>query len=132
MNWTTNDAVATEILYMGLANLVNTEVRLVSFNATRYPRGVLLQWKTGLRAGQPRIQPLSRDQRRPDEGQHVAHRRLGPVGGAGDAVNSALSYALWDLDQASAADGVTYWLEDLDLNGKITRHGPIVRRRPAS
>ena len=47
LNWTTNDAVATEILYLAMAPMDDTEVRLISFTAAKYDSGVLLQWQTG-------------------------------------------------------------------------------------
>ncbi len=47
LNWTTNDAVQTQILYLSMAPLAVTEVRLISFTASREARGVHLAWRTG-------------------------------------------------------------------------------------
>ena len=37
LTWTTNDAVQTEILYLAMAPLAATEVRLISFTGAKYP-----------------------------------------------------------------------------------------------
>ena len=126
VNWTTNDAVATEILYMGLANLLVTEVRLdlVRRGEIRQRRAATVADR--LRDRQPRVQPLSRDQRRPYQGEHDAHRRLGTPGRTGCRSRRrtdlrALGYAT----RPPATPTVTYWLEDVEFNGKSTLHGPI-------
>ncbi|HEV3217117.1 MAG TPA: hypothetical protein VGZ27_15400, partial [Vicinamibacterales bacterium] len=47
LNWTTNDTVATQILYLAIVpQSVVTAVRLASLTATRYDRGVLVDWAT--------------------------------------------------------------------------------------
>src|SRR5262249_2400894 len=43
LSWTTNDAVATEMLYLALAPAAVTEVRMTSLTADRFNRGVLVQ-----------------------------------------------------------------------------------------
>jgi hypothetical protein len=125
VNWTTNDAVATEMLYMGFANLVNTQVNLISFNATKYPRGVLLQWKTGAELNNLgfNVYRIVGGVRTKVNASLVAGSGL--AAGQGTAVNTELSYALWDLDPAAQGDDVSYMLEDLDLNGHVTPHGPV-------
>ena len=97
LNWASNDAVQTQILYLALATQDVTEVRLLSFNATRYNRGVLLQWRTGYEI---------------DNLGFVVYREINGVrtrvnaslvagsglqAGQGTAVNAVQTYALWDL-----------------------------------
>jgi subtilisin-like proprotein convertase family protein len=125
VNWTTNDAVATEMLYMGFANLLVTEVRLTSFTATKYSSGSLLQWKTGYE-----INNLGFNVYREINGVRTKLNDAliagsGLQAGQNAAVTSAQIYARWDRDAAGNDPNVVYWLEDVDFNGKSTMHGPI-------
>jgi hypothetical protein len=102
-----------------------TAVGLTSFTATRYPQGVLLNWRTGYE-----IDNL---------GFHV-YRELGGVrtrvtsamvagsglmAGQGNPVNAEQRYATWDLNPSSLDPAAVYWLEDVDFNGTSTWNGPI-------
>ncbi len=120
LNWTTNDAVATQMLYLALGPLAATEVGLTSFTAARYERGVLLQWRTGY------------------ESNNLGFNLYREIGGVRTKINGSLiagsglqtvnveqNYARWDVDAAAAADSVLYWLEDVDFNGTLTMHGPV-------
>ncbi|HUL98953.1 MAG TPA: hypothetical protein VLU24_05965, partial [Mycobacterium sp.] len=123
LNWTTNDAVQTQILYFALAPLAATEVRLISFAATRYDRGNLLEWRTGYE-----LDNLGFNLYREVNGVRTKVNTSliagsGLMAGRGTAVTSQQRYARWDL---SAGDGVSYWLEDIDFSGKATLHGPVV------
>ncbi|MGH9144342.1 MAG: C25 family cysteine peptidase [Vicinamibacterales bacterium] len=125
INWTTNDAAATEVLYMGLANLLVTEVRLTSFTATKYNRGTLLQWKTGYE-----ISNLGFNVYRDLNGVRTKLNAAPITGsglqaGQGGVVTGEHAYARWDLDAAAGDPAAVYWLEDLDFNGKTTLHGPV-------
>ena len=123
--WTTNDAAGTEIFYLAIAPLAVTEVRLISATATTYDRGVLLQWRTGYEFDNLGFN-LYRDVdgvRTKVNASLVAGSGL--LAARGTTVTSAHSYARWDLD-APRSGAVTYWLEDLDFNGKRTLYGPIV------
>jgi peptidase C25-like protein len=125
VRWTTNDAVATEILYLGLANLENTEVRLVSFDAARYPRGVLVQWRTGYE-----IDNLGFNLYREINGVRTRVNTTliagsGLQAGQGGVVTAEHAYARWDLDAVAADATVTYWLEDVEFDGRTTSHGPV-------
>jgi hypothetical protein len=123
VNWTTNDAVQTQILYFALAPLAATEVRLISFTATKYDRGNLLEWSTGYELDNLGFN-LYRDvngARTKVNASLIAGSGL--MAGRGTAVTSQQRYARWDL---SAGAGVSYWLEDVDFSGKATLHGPIV------
>ena len=122
LSWTTNDAVATEILYIAMGPLDVTEVKLTSFTAAKYDRGVLLQWRTGYE-----IDNLGFNLYREVDGvRSKVNAGLiagsGLTSGRGTAVTAELSYARWDLDAPATA---VYWLEDIDFNGKTTLHGPV-------
>ncbi len=125
LNWTTNDAVQTEMLYLALAPMSLTEVRLTSFDATRYDRGVLLQWTTGYE-----IDNLGFHVYREIAGvkTRVTSALVAGSGltlGPGTPSNGERNYAFWDLDAAAADETAAYWLEDVDLNGHSTWHGPV-------
>jgi hypothetical protein len=125
LNWTANDAVATEILWMAFGPMNVTEVKLISFDATRYNRGVLLQWKTGYE-----IDNLGFNLYREVNGVRTRVNASliagsGLMAGQGTAVNAVQVYARWDLDAAATSGDAVYWLEDLDFSGKSTMHGPI-------
>ena len=80
LNWTTNDAVQTEILYLAMAPLAVTEVRLIYLH--RHPRAT---WGApgvadGVRGRQPRLPPVSRDRRPPHADHAVARRGIGVDG----------------------------------------------------
>lgn len=129
LNWTTNDAVATEVLYMGLANLLTTEVRLTSFDAASYDRSVLVQWKTGYE-----VDNLGFNLYREVAGVRTKVNTAlvagsGLQAGRGTAVTAVQNYARWDRD-VPAGEPVTYWLEDVDFNGKVTTHGPVTPSVP--
>ena len=125
LNWTTNDAVQTQILYLALGPANVTEVKLISFDAARYNRGVLLQWKTGYE-----IDNLGFNLYREINGVRTRVNAslvagTGLLAGHGTAVNAVQAYARWDFDAAATSGDATYWLEDLDFNGTSTMHGPI-------
>ncbi|HZP48857.1 MAG TPA: C25 family cysteine peptidase [Vicinamibacterales bacterium] len=126
LKWTTNDAVATQMLYFAFAPSAPTEVRLRSFDATRYDRGTLLEWRTGYE-----FDNLGFNLYREVDGVRTKVNTAlvagsGLLAGKGTAVNAEQAYARWDLDPASASASAVYWLEDLDFSGKSTMHGPFV------
>ena len=99
-----------------------TAVEMAAMRARRYGRRTLLEWRTGLEVD--------------NLGFHV-YREVGgarlratanPVAGtallAGPAtvLRAGHSYAWWD---ESAVDGCRYWLEEWDISGGRTWHGPI-------
>ncbi len=128
LSWTTNDAVATEILYIALGSLSATEVKLRSFTAERRVEedggGVALEWKTGYE-----VDNLGFHLWREDRGRRV---RITPslvagsalLAGAGTPVQAGGSYRFLDLAPLPPKGTVRYWLEDVDLNGRRTWHGP--------
>ncbi len=100
-----------------------TGVKLESFTATVAGGGALLSWKTG-----GELRNLGFNVYREVNGQRV---RLNPSMIAGSALimrhaleqHAAKTYA-W-IDRSSGASSSLYWLEDVDLNGTRTFHGPI-------
>jgi len=121
-----------------------TAVKLTGFTATRNGDEVMLQWRTGYEA-----RNLGYNIYREENGKRVA---ITPSLVAGSALlagrqtrlTSGLTYTWYDqLGERSAVSnqrsavsnqrsavgsqrtGVTYWLEDVDLNGTRTLHGPI-------
>ena len=102
-----------------------TAVRLTSFDATRYDRGVLLQWRTGYE-----IDNLGFHVYREVGGQRTRVTRSlvagsGLMAGQGTPVTGERRYAVWDLDGASTNPSAVYWLRDVDFHGSSTWHGPI-------
>jgi hypothetical protein len=125
LNWTTNDAVQTQILYLSMSPLAVTEVRLISFNASREARGVHLAWHTG-----SEVNNLGFHLYREIDGRRTRITRSlvagsGLMVGTRSRVTNEQRYSFWDRDGNAASPGVTYWLEDVDFNGKSTWHGPV-------
>ncbi len=124
INWTTNDNVATQILYFVLAPLAPTKVSLKSFQAFQSGSEVQLRWRTGYE-----VDNLGFSIYREINGQE---EKLNPsiiagtamITGASKPVQAGWSYSWKDLLPANVAN-VKYWLEDIDLNGERTRYGPI-------
>lgn len=100
-----------------------TAVRPMSLTGTAYEEGVLVQWRTGYE-----VDNLGFHLYREVGGQRV---RVTPQLVAGSALfagartplTAGKSYAWWDR-QPGGPGLVRYWLEDVDLNGQRTWHGP--------
>lgn len=101
-----------------------TAIELASFVATSYDDGALLEWHTGFEADNLGFN-LYRD-------ENGKRSRVNAQIIAGSALKNAATlesgekYALWD---ASPRKDAAYWLEDIDLNGQVTEHGPFYARR---
>lgn len=99
-----------------------TQVSLRTLTAQADAQGVLVEWKTGSEAHN-----LGFNVYREENGERV---RLNPSLIAGSALtlrsslpqHAAKSYA-W-LDRSAKGNG-SYWLEDVDLDGTRTLHGPV-------
>ncbi|MEK6303498.1 MAG: C25 family cysteine peptidase [Acidobacteriota bacterium] len=114
-----------------------TAITLISFAATRFDDGVLLEWRTGLE-----VDNLGFNLYR-DEGGKPARINLQPIAGSalrigqGITVGSGCAYTWWDKTLADCGSQIAdclkaaYWLEDLDLNGQSTWHGPFTAAQPA-
>ena len=130
LNWTTNDAVQTEILYLALAPAAVTEVRLISFTASREAEGVHLGWRTGYE-----VSNLGFHLYREIDGQRTRITRSLVAGsgltvGSRTRVTSEQNYSYWDRDTRATSPRAVYWLEDVDYNGTSTWHGPVTPGAP--
>ncbi|MBI3653323.1 MAG: hypothetical protein HY231_20020 [Acidobacteria bacterium] len=117
---TTTDASNT----LNLANCSGvTYVDLAAFNAMLIaPQQALLQWQTGFEADNLGFN-LYREingKRELVNPQVIAGSAL--VAGAGTVLAAGQAYEVLDL---SAEANAAYWLEDLDLKGQSTWHGPF-------
>jgi len=122
--WTTNDTVATEMLYLALGPLNVTSVTLASFTAEKLPDGnVRLEWHTGYE-----VDNIGFRVYREQNGKRVRVSRSLIRGTAviGRRRKGGETYTVSDSNVPTDAGPVQYWLEDIDLKGKSTWHGPIL------
>lgn len=108
-----------------LSSVVTTKARLVEFKATQYDDGVALAWKTGYE-----VDNLGFNVYREVAGRRTLLNRAPVAGsalvaGQGVALTAGNSYSWAD----ARATGARYWLEEIDLSGKSTFHGPFVPTR---
>jgi subtilisin-like proprotein convertase family protein len=101
-----------------------TAVTLADLSATSYDTGTLIEWQTGSEASN-----LGFHVYREEQGQRVALTPELLAGSALRAGNETIltaghDYAWWDQGTAGAA----YWIEDWDLDGTRTWHGPVYAR----
>ena len=104
-----------------------TAVTFKVFKATDYDGGVLLQWKTGYE-----VDNLGFHIYREENGKLV---RLTPepvagsafLAGQGTALTAGHSYFWWDASLVLSLHPFNWsiGLEDIDLSGKRTMHGPV-------
>lgn len=97
-----------------------TAVTLVSFTATAAGGGIVITWETATE-----IDMLGFHLYRAEETGGPETRLNGDLI-PGQAAGSPLG-AVYEFVDGSVASGVTYryWLEDVDIHGRPTRHGPI-------
>jgi hypothetical protein len=100
-----------------------TAAKLSGFAATAYDDGVFLQWKTGFEASNLGFNIYRAEKR--------GLTRINPDVLAGSALvtgaaplTAGKSYDWWD-NTAPSKRGTLYYLEDIDLSGARTLHGPI-------
>jgi uncharacterized repeat protein (TIGR01451 family) len=105
-----------------------TQVSLVWFTATSTPEGNLLSWKTG-----GELRNLGFNLYREVSGERV---KVNPslIAGSGLMMRHGLEQHgaktyRWVDHSGGAANGL-YWLEDIDLNGVRTFHGPVSVSEP--
>ncbi len=104
------------------ALFVLSAVRLTDLTATAHEEGVLLEWRTGFE-----VDNLGFHLYREEGGQSV---RLTPsvvagsalLAGEGTRMTAGNAYSWVDVDGMA---GDRYRLEDVDLNGQSTWHGPV-------
>ena len=97
-----------------------TAVKLVRFEAAAQPGGILLTWETAsevdnlgfnlYRAESPEAEPVR------------LNEALIPSQGPGSPIGFSYTYP-----DSTPQPGITYyyWLEDVDVHGTVTRHGPV-------
>ena len=122
-----NDHGASGFFTLGTeeSNAGLTAVELISFTATGYDRGVLLDWRTGYE-----VDNLGFHVYREQAGERIQLTPAliagsGLLAERGMAVRSELAYAWWDLEATIATPDIAYWLEDVDFDGVSTWHGPV-------
>jgi hypothetical protein len=97
-----------------------TLATLAAFTATGYDNGVRLEWRTGFEANN-----LGFNLYREADGKRALVNPQLVAGSAlrADSVSlTGANYQWWDNSSDKHA---AYWLEDVDLNGKSTWHGPF-------
>jgi hypothetical protein len=121
-----NNAGLIEYGYLALGPLSATSVTLTSFTAKRLPDGkTRLEWRTGYEVDNVGFR-LYREQ----NGKRVRiTSSIVPgtalIGASRGASNGAREYTFSDIALPADAAPAQYWLEDVDLKGKSTWHGPI-------
>ncbi|HEX5735307.1 MAG TPA: C25 family cysteine peptidase [Blastocatellia bacterium] len=102
---------------------IPTAVKLSGFTATAYDGGVFLQWRTGFEASNLGFNIYRAEKR--------GLTRINPDILAGSALvtgaaplTAGRSYDWFD-NTAPSKRGTLYYIEDIDLNGTRTLHGPI-------
>jgi hypothetical protein len=101
-----------------------TAVKLSSLTATESNGGVSLRWQTGFE-----VNNLGFNVYREQRGKRT---RLNPaiiagsalLAGQGTRLTAGQSYS-WADRSVEAGEPVQYWLEDIDLDGTRTLHGPV-------
>jgi hypothetical protein len=105
-----------------------TAADLTHFAAIRHDEGVVLEWKTGYE-----VDNLGFNLYREEDGRRarINSTLIGGsalFAGARTALTAGKSY-LWQDILPEGTGPVQYWLEDVDLNGKSTWHGPFEAKR---
>ena len=124
----TVNSAATTYYWMAFARQSPpTLVKMRKFTAVAYEGGVFLRWHTSFE-----VDNLGWDMYREVNGEpvNITPGRLAGtmfMFGQGTRLTSGYSYSWWD-----PAGLITdrYWIEDIDLNGTHTRHGPIYPQEP--
>ena len=109
-----------------------TAINLSTFEASAYDEGVMLQWRTGYEVNNLGFHVYR------EEGGQLYPLTSEPIKGSAlmtgpGHITAGYSYTWWDTSvpslQLSAPrsklPAIKYWLEDIDLNGTKTLHGPV-------
>lgn len=124
------EITGSDLEFDTITNMSATAVDLRSFTAEKQGDGVLLRWETGWE-----VDNLGFHIYREQDGRRV--RITPPLIAGGALIDGSLSgnedmsrhYVWWD--EPSTGEGpVRYWLEDVDLNGKRSLHGPVEVKGP--
>ncbi len=118
-----NDGTVNSNPVNGNLILGPTAVRLSSCDAIGYDAGVYLNWKTGFETDN-----LGFNIYREIAGKRTKVNPDVIAGSAlmvGTSLQAGQAYGWWDKTGASEQAGSTYWVEEIDLNGIRTMHGPF-------
>jgi hypothetical protein len=102
-----------------------TAVRMSNASATRSDKGVTVTWRTGYE-----VDNLGFEVYR-ETGAARTRITSKPIAGSalmvppGVPMTAGRAYKWIDDSEAAREPGVTYWIQDIDLNGTRTWHGPI-------
>ncbi|MEK6301747.1 MAG: C25 family cysteine peptidase [Acidobacteriota bacterium] len=107
-------------------------ISLISFTASTFDHSTLLEWQTGFEADNLGFNVYRDD----GNGRRLVNQQLvaGSALTAGSALSAGQSYAWWDKGVADCGLGIAdckntgYWLEDVDLKGTSTWHGPFLAK----
>jgi hypothetical protein len=123
-NWVEENSISTFSPWTIAGPSGPTEVKLISFDATGHDNGVLLEWKTGFEVDNLgfRIYRQEGGTRSLLNSELIAGSAL--TAGSGTVLTAGRTYSFW-ADARDAGKDSTYWLEDIDLNGQSTWHGPV-------
>src|ERR1041384_7382755 len=117
---------------------IPTEVAMINVKATRYDKQVHLEWQTGYE-----VSNIGFNIYRERNGNL---ERINPELVAGSALiagprielKAGLAYSWWDEEaiadcgsESADCENRRYWIEDIDLGGKTTTHGPFGVSDPA-
>ena len=126
MSWSLSEEIEWAIGAVAIKPVNATLVELSSFTASEEKEGVLLEWRTGFE-----VDNLGFHLYQEEGGRKV---RITPelIGGSaflvaqGTPLTAGHSYRWWDREGSASA---RYWLEDIDLDGERTWHGPVQAER---
>jgi hypothetical protein len=124
MSWNSINAGPWSIGAISLIPVSVTAVELASFTASQSAEGVLLEWTTGYE-----VDNLGFNIYREAEGKRA---RITPrivagsalLAGSGTALTAGRQYRWFDPAPGTKVP-IHYWLEEIDLDGKVTLHGPV-------
>lgn len=127
-NWIQTSAVTQFSPWTIAQGRLLTKARLVEFDATQYDTSTTLAWKTGYE-----VDNLGFNVYREVAGRRtqvnaslIAGSAL--VAGQGVALTAGNSYTWTD---AAGGANARYWLEEIDVEGRSTLHGPFAATRVA-
>jgi Peptidase family C25 len=136
-NWVERSGVVQFSEWTIAGPVTPTDVALVSFKATRYGDRVLLEWQTGYEVNNVGFN-VYREKNGNLEAvtpEPVAGSAL--IAGPGTTLRAGFAYSWWDEGNADCGlpiadcQDTRYWIEDIDLSGLTTVHGPFGVDQPA-
>jgi hypothetical protein len=130
MSWTRSALQKWALGAVSVRPATYTAVEAHGFEALQSPSGTLLRWQTGRE-----VRNLGFNVYREQNGERV-RLNLSLIAGSALLMSGALpkhsgkTYA-W-IDSSSKSGSCLYWLEDVDVNGTRTLHGPVTGKSAGS